>query len=170
MLAAYFDIKPRETYAQPFGKPFGKPHGKPQAGQAAGKAKAKAKAPRPMEACTTSVHAKFEPLPPEKNVPRPAEEPGQSWSGLDSATVKEDDVVEWDAWGDEEQLLSEDEEMSEPDFEPESLDLEESLGSSLDDPDVHAIFGKRARAKGFSQPTAVYSGPELCCEDEDFDE
>lgn len=169
MLAAYFDIRPTgDSDAQ---RPFGRIH------KSASNAKPKTKKPpkppkppRPTEASTTSVHARFEPLPPEKNVPRPAEEPGQAWQGLDSSTVKDDDVMEWDAWGEEDQQLSEDEELSEPDFEPESLDLEESLASSLDDPDVHAIFGKRARAKGLAQPAAVYSGPQLCCEDEDFDD
>lgn len=77
----------------------------------------------------------------------------------------------WDAWGEDEEQGSEDDDVSEPDFEPESMGVEESLGSSVDDFDVHAALGRRLRGeKLLSHMVAVYSGPQLCCEDEDFDD
>lgn len=168
MLAAYFDIPAKDAGEQPGRRAdFGRAKGK-----AKGVCRAR-KPPRPTESSATTVHAKFVPLPPERNIPQPAEEPGQAWQGLDPATTRDDDVVAWDAWGEDEEdpAGSEDEEASEPDFEPESLELDESLGSSVEDIDVHAMFGMRARGgRSIEQSVAVYSGPQLCFEDEDFDD
>jgi len=197
MLTSYFDIKTEpKADAQPFGrrsKQQQQPSGR-RAATAAGRKKQSAKSakpakdPRPTEAATTSVHARFVPLPPETNVPRPAETPTQAWQALGgSGVVRDDDFAEWqDDQPDDDQQAGWDEdaqdeldELSEPDFEPESLDplvdggmmeLESSLSSSVGDDDraVHAFF-RRHRACA-PQSTPVYSGPQLCCEDDDFDD
>lgn len=174
MLAAYFNIP---AAASEEDKCFGK---KKKAPAAAPKKRAAArKPPKPTEAATATAteHAKFEPLPAEKRVPRPAEEPGQAWQAFDGVTTaKEDDIAEFRAdWEWEEEELTEDDEMSEPDFEPESLDplsvetsvVEGSLGS-VDD-DIHCFLGKRHRRQTVTQPTTLYSGPQLRYEEEDFD-
>lgn len=206
MLTAYFDIQNQPGGVgggggQTFGKqkkgtarapkPARQPK-PPKAPRQARQARQPRQPPRPTEASTTSVHARFDPLPPETNVPRPAEVPHQQgWQALSgSGVVRDDDVAEfnreWDgsAWEDEQQdelgelgeldereELGELDEASEPDFEPESLDLslgevEPSLSSSVDDDRVLQTFFKRHRA----QSTPVYSGPQLCCEDDDFDD
>lgn len=175
MLSAYFDIKAfKPASAQPEARekrPFGK----------AGKAKAgrPKRAPQPTEAATTSVHAKFEPLPAEKNVPRAAELPGQPWQALSGTDAKDDDFAEFkpddDGMWDEEEKGEEDaDDMSEPDFEPDSLDpIATSVGgesySSLDDAPIAAFFRRRRSQSFGQQPVPVYSGPQLCCEDDDFD-
>lgn len=143
MLSAYFDL------------PQVAPNGK----------RRKPKTPKPTEASTTNLHVKFEPLPPEKNIPKAAEEPGQAWQALDeSVAPKDDDVAEWNWDSEEEHPASE---VSEPDFEPESLDIEDSVASSMESHDC--VFARR-KTRRFAEPAvAVYSGPELCCEDEDFD-
>lgn len=93
MLLSYFDIQPSpgattaaSTVVAPKAKAKAKRHG-------ATRSRAK-EAPPPVgrDADGTHVHAKFEPLPPETNVPRPAESSGQAWHGL-SASVRRDDVM-----------------------------------------------------------------------------
>lgn len=152
MLSAYFDLPAATTGTT---KQFGR--------------KKSPKVPKPTEASTTTVHVKFEPLPPEKNVPKPAEAPAQAWSAFDeTAGTRDDDVALWE---DEETRSEASDQTSEPDFEPESLEstVEESLGSSVDDADMATLFGRK-RSKPFASPAvAVYSGPQLWYEDEDFD-
>lgn len=137
---------------------------------------------QPSEACTTSVHAAFVPLPPETNVPRPAETGGRAtWQVLDG-TLVDDNADGWDAeagpptWEDdrvdEDDLVAGDD-ASEPDFEPDSLDpdVESSLSSSVDEISVHAFLsGRRCTKPHAHQATPVYSGPQLCCEDDGFDD
>lgn len=170
MLSAYFNIPPpNETGDKKFGR-------KPPAKHAAKRTTTKPPPPppQPTEPSTTSEHVKFEPLPPEKRVPRPAEEPGQAWHSFDGVTAaKDDDIAEFRAdweWEDEEQK-SEDEELSEPDFEPESLDpvsLATSVEDSMTSMDDDSFFQRR-RAKPPSSQRTVYSGPQLCYEDDDFE-
>lgn len=181
MLSAYFDIKAfKPAAAQPEAREH-RPFGKGKGGRAKAGRPAK-RAPQPTEAATTSVHAKFEPLPAEKNVPRAAELPGQPWQALSGTDAKDDDFVEFkpdeDGMWDEEERGEEDaDDMSEPDFEPDSLDpiavAGTSVGgesySSLDDAPIAAFFRRRRSQSFGQQPVPVYSGPQLCCEDDDFD-
>lgn len=134
------------------------------------------KEPKPTEAATTSVHAKFQPLPPETNVPRPAEQPGQPWHALQGTSAKDDDLADADfddqQWDDEDEevQVGEEDELSEPDYEPDSLSMvgeTESVSSSLDESPFYALLASRRRKPAAEK--AVYSGPQLCYEDDDFD-
>lgn len=152
--------------------------------------------PRPSEASTTTTHARFVPLPAERGpVPRPAEQHGrQEWQALEGSGVErddefgrlggdEEDVSEWD----EEPHEEEDDDASEPDFEPDSLEdlgdgldgVGDSLSSSVDDDRRSCrsslaagrwLRGKPAAAAGAAGGVPVYSGPQLCCDDSDFDD
>lgn len=177
MLSAFFDLPapPRPQQQQP--KHTKKPAGKRRTAVAA------KKEPKAAEG-TATFHAKFKPLPDEKNVPRAAEQPGQAWQALQgSGVTRDDDVAEFRAdWETEEQAWDEadevepmdDDDRSEPDYEPESLDstaLDVSLGSSVDEDDatVQNFFqARRMRRRCRLQEQAVYSGPMLCCENDDF--
>lgn len=171
MLSAFFDI---QTTAPK--KEFGR--------KTAANKKKKAAPPQPSaepegtEAATTHIHAGFVPLPPETNVPKPAEADGQAWQAYaESGEVKDDDVAVFKAdWDLEWEETNEDAEGSEPDFEPESLDpcistspgIEDSLGSSVDDTPFF-LTRRRSSHAAAAQGVPVYTGPQLCCEDEDFD-
>ena len=178
MLSAFFDIQ------QVSGKQ-GCAFGKLKKTKAPGGNRA-AQEPRPAEAGTTSVHAKFVPLSQEKNVPKPAEVATQQWRALSGSGVKkEDDVSEFKpdvepeqagVWDEEDEEMDD---MSEPDFEPESLDplaaeeVESSLSSSLeDDRSLYPLFFRKSRPRGLEahQAAPVYSGPQLCCEEDDFED
>lgn len=176
MLASFFDIPPGPAAAPAFGK---KGRGKASPVQPA-RRRARTAAPKPTEASTTTVHAAFEPLPPERGAPRPAEGPGQPWQALaGSGVTRDDDIAEFraDWWEAEADAAEEMDDVSEPDFEPESLDplaaeaagAEDSVASSLDE-DVRAFFSRRGRGgQGRCQAAAVYSGPQLRYEDDDWD-
>lgn len=226
MLSSYFDIQSKSSSSLP-GDPrqpppppqqhqlFGKKkqsRAKGAASAAAAAATAKKREPRPTEAATTSVHTKFVPLPPECNVPKPAEVPSQAWQALSGSGVsREDDMAEFRAdwttfsetametateWDEEEAAGDELDDMSEPDYEPESLDplgsctpggggggeggggAAASLSSSLEEDtrsrdaarSLHAFFsGRRLGQRTSSAASQMYSGPQLCYEDEDFD-
>lgn len=164
MITAYFDVKPAA----------------PPARRQAAKRKAPAP-PKPREASTTSVLAKFEPLDEEADVPRAAEAAGrQQWRGLLDTEVKDDELADWDGFddgGDEEDFQPESEDESEPDFEVgDSLDSvvecdQPEPSSSLDDaayPPPQTVFCTRRRQRAAAPPVkAVYAGPLLCCEDDD---
>lgn len=153
-----------------------------------------AAAPMPTEASTTQQHAKFVALPPEANAPKPAEVGGaQTWHALNDKDEKDDDFSEfrpgWDEdddqagqWEEAGEDLMDD--ISEPDFEPESLDLlapqaeggkpGSVSGSSVEDStldsfDVRSFFMGR-KTKYAHEASPVYSGPRLCCEDDEFDD
>lgn len=178
MLSAFFDIQPASTSPKAFGK-------KPSAAAAKHRPpKKKQQPPQPAaepegtEPGTTHIHAGFVPLPPETNVPKASEPEGQAWQAYaESGAVKDDDVAEfkadWEEWdGDDE--MAEEAEGSEPDFEPESLDpisaspgIEDSLGSSVED--VPFFLSRRKSYGAAAQGVPVYTGPQLCCEDEDFE-
>lgn len=175
MLSAYFDIRTAEGAAAPAdpATSFGKARR-----SKAGAPRGRDKPPKPSEAATTSLHAKFEPLPPEKNVPRPAEQPGQAWQGLQGTAARDDDVAafraedeEEDIWAaeqdDDVELQEDRDDVSEPDFEPESLEFSstESVSSSMDEAPSF-LLGRKSL--GNRQPVPVYAGPQLCCEDDDF--
>lgn len=143
--------------------------------------------PQPAEAGTYSVHAKFEPLQPNSPGPRPAEPTGQAWQALRDDVVREDDVATWQddqtQWEDDADADADidDDGDEEPNYEPESLDplsvMEGDdasvMSSSLDAEEavtqVSAYLFFKSRRQRCPQTTAVYSGPQLCCEDEDFD-
>lgn len=181
MLSAYFDIASAAQAPAAAAEPRGgaaASFGKARRTKAGAAPRGRARPPKPTEAATTSLHAKFEPLPPEKNVPRPAEQPGQAWQGLHGTAAKDDDVAlfraddEEDMWAaeqDDELEAQEDaDDVSEPDFEPDSLDLSaaDSVSSSMDEAPF-LLLGRKAL--GNKQAVPVYSGPQLCCEDDDFD-
>ena len=190
MLSAFFDIRSDPKAAASAGV-FGKKT--PSTAAAAAKAATKQRArktlqappaaaePEGTEAATTHIHAGFVPLPPETNVPRPAEAEGQqAWQAYaESGAVKDDDVAEFKADWDEWDEMQEDGDASEPDFEPESLDpcivsaspgIEDSLGSSVEDVPSFFLSRRRPSQGGTTaQGVPVYTGPQLCCEDEDFD-
>lgn len=177
MLTAFFDIAAGSAPPPPGS--FGKT-----------KRAKKSARPAPQPATSTAgCHAKFEPLPPEKNVPRAAEQPGQAWQALhESVPNRDDNIAEFRAFDPDEEdpagdeFMDEDAELedadrddqSEPDFEPESLDPladddRVSMGSSFEeDRSLHAFFSTRRHAPKMEQ-RAVYSGPMLCREDDDFD-
>jgi hypothetical protein len=147
--------------------------------------------PRPADVgAGVGLHASFEPLPPEKNVPRAAEQPGQAWHALHDGVTRDDNIAEFkadadadvfDEFGDDfdesPRAGDEADDESEPDFEPESLDpLADddkcSMGSSLEeDRSLHSFFTSRRQgaARGADQARALYTGPMLCLEDEDFE-
>lgn len=171
MITAFLDIQTRARRDPPAAAPRA---------AAAGKRRA---APKPCEASTTSMHAMFEPLPPEEVGPLAAEDPGRElWQG--PVPGQEDrDAGDWEsAFMEEEEraALVEDDDVSEPDFEADSLEaLEdedarggagaEELSSSVETVlSLKAVFGSR-RASGKAGGKPVYSGPLLCCEDDDFD-
>jgi hypothetical protein len=192
MLAAYFDL-PVSAAGAAFGPKKPKQPAKQQpAKQQPAKQQPKAKAkpssshhsshqpPRPCEASTTNVHAGFEPLPAEKNAPVPAEpRSDHTWQaldpGLDPGAVRADEVCDWEDEEEGPEDVDRDD-VSEPDFEPESLDPlaaaeVESLGSSVDDQSLHSFFAtRRCKGKPSHASRAVYSGPMLCCEDDEFDD
>lgn len=171
MLTAYFDI-PAAAGAP--SAEFGKKGAKPPKAK---KPPRTPKPPRPTEAHTSgsALHAQFVPLPPETNAPKPAEAAGQqAWHALQPEAAADDDVAAA-AWDEEPTVWEEDEyeedEVSEPDFEVDSLEpstvaVDESLSSSLDEPLV--FHGRTFRPKK-SSAVAVYSGPRLCYEDDDFE-
>lgn len=172
MLAAYFDIRARPEAPCP-------PPAPPPAKKKAKKAKKPADPPRPVET-TASLHARFDPLPPEPHVPRPAEVAGQAWHALAEGVEREDDVAvfeeEWDGLdGTEDGEPGDDAktEASEPDFEPESLDLcsDVDVASSFEDGASLQFMSRRRseRPPKMKQALAMYSGPQLCCEDDEFD-
>lgn len=197
MLSAFFDI------------PSPPPPRGGSRGRAAGGGKKKQsqpqppREPRPTEPGTTSTHARFVPLPPEINVPRPAEVGDQQpwralaadggrhgrddgsfpWNHEDPADI---DTATWmaeDESADADAVAGDD--VSEPDFEPESLDplaaagaeedasCELSGGSSYEDNFMASFFasrrGRRGGGGGGGCGQPVYSGPQLCCEEDDFD-
>lgn len=135
--------------------------------------------PKPSEAATTSMHAKFEPLPPEAAGPLAAEAPGRElWQG--PVPGQEEDGGDWEAvFMDEEEraaLMEDGDDVSEPDFEADSLEAEddpagaaaEELSSSVETVmSLKAVFGSRRAGKS-AGGKPVYSGPLLCCEDDDF--
>lgn len=174
MLSAYFDIKPaRELPAPPLetletletSKPKESPSApasasdnpksstkKTSKGSGSRKAKRGARPPVPSEAETTHIYAGFSPLPPETNVPRPAESASQAWHGLDASMQRADwysEFVDEDDEGREEQpddLMDMDKHGDDLDFgdrmsdcleyEPESLDpkdFEHADAFALDD-------------------------------------
>lgn len=184
MLTAFFDVQPANNHRSAAAPPLPPRPAQPQPPRQ-GRAK---KRPKPSEASTTSVLAKFEPLAPEKNVPRAAEAAGrQSWQGLTESETKDDDLGQWEPYmEDEEECREESEDESEPDFEVDSLDISTDLcsaaggpgyelSSSVEDatmPSLKAVFGMRRDAFAAQQQgKAVYAGPLLCCEadDDDFD-
>lgn len=133
-----------------------------------------------MEACTTSMHALFEPLPPEDPGPAAAEAPGRElWQAPVPGAEEADE--DWEAaFMDEEEraaLMEDGDDVSEPDFEADSLEVEEDvpgggggedLSSSVDTVlSLKAVFGARRAKPPGSATKAVYSGPLLCCEDDD---
>lgn len=162
MITAYFDVQPA--------KPKAKAPRRPDP-----------PAPKASEAATTSVLAKFEALAPETNVPRAAEQPGrQQWQGLLDTETKDDDLAEWNTVfmeDDDEEGHEEDDDVSEPDFEVDSLDCCETAGpgtemaSSVEDlAPLRAVFGTRRQRRVAAQQQphkAMYGGPLLCCDAED---
>lgn len=173
MLSAFFDIQPAGAHDKSFKTP-----------KRRAAAKKSGAAPKASEASTTSVHARFTPLPAETNIPKPAEVCTQQWQALSgSGVTRDDDIAEFKAGWDEDETCWDDEEaedldqlddVSEPDFEPDSLDplLEPSLSSSFEDDRGAASFFARRLKPAHHQAAAhqaVYSGPQLCCEDDDFD-
>lgn len=183
MLTAYFHI---QAGAGGGGSTFGKAtafgKGSKQRDKPARQPKARGTAatqrePRGTEASTTSVHAKFVPLPPEDPaaVPRPAELPSQAWQGLTESITRDDDVAEWeDDWEEQEAVEEDFDDASEPDFEPESLEPLSNdnisgsfTNSSMDDDRFAQAFFRRTKPS--RQVAQVYSGPMLCCEDDAFD-
>jgi hypothetical protein len=195
MLSAYFDIPAAApTTAAPFGRAAAaKRARKNSAAAAAGRGGD----PAPTDP-TRTAHAGFEPLPPERNVPRAAEQAGQPWQPLPGAGVtRDDDVAEfradWDGddgdgggeeWdGGAREGGEADDDVSEPDYEPESLDplgaataagapgvVTDSLDSapgSFEDRTLQAFFNARRCRQKLPPQHVVYSGPMLCCEDED---
>lgn len=178
MLAAYFDLKMAGGSVADEGKQFGrqtKTTTKKKTAAATtkrSKSSSTTKHPKPASDSMMTSHAKFQPLPAEKRVPRPAEEPGQAWQALEGSGVQRDDdvaAVEW--WGEDEEAADEDDDDVSVDFEFDSLDpttamVSESLSSSVDDA-APIFFSRRSRLQ---QPAAVYTGPQLCFDDdEDFD-
>ncbi len=187
MLSAFFDL--------PGAKPGAKAAPKaPKAPKGRGRGRKAAAEPVPTETSTShSVHARFEPLPPEKNVPRPVESSMRhEWQSSiledDDGDLElfDDEDREMDALQDldEEETREDDDDVSEPDFEPDSLDpIDESdMSSSFgttdaaldgEDLDIRAFFQSRHRGprhhRHAKQPAAVYSGPQLFCEDDEFD-
>ena len=141
-------------------------------------------------------HARFEPLPAEKRVPKPAEEPGQAWQALEGSGVERDDDIAAVEWWDDDEEAGEDDEVTTSNFEFDSLDqagvefdspeqttsVVESLSSSMETDSggceddgltsfigvsPHVFFSRKSRLK---QPAAVYSGPQLCLDDDNFDD
>lgn len=176
MLAAFFDIPAAPAGgAAAFGK---EPKAKARAAAKRQASRKRPSAPKPVEASTTTMRAGFEPLPPEHQAPRPAEEGGQAWQPLaGSGVTRDDDIAEFraDWWEEDADVQEEADDASEPDFEPESLEpcatetatLDSVAASPMDD-DLRFFFAKRSRSVVPSE-AAVYTGPQLCYEDDDFD-
>lgn len=171
MLTAFFDVRPART--RPTDRRLADP------------------VPKPSEAGTTSVLAKFEAPPAEVNVPRAADAPGrQLWQGLVDTETKDDDLGTWEALADEDDDggggPEDADDVSEPDYEADSsLDMDAgrgggddggdaALSSSADealDGSLRRVFGLRRGGKALASTNkAVYGGPLLCCEDDDDDE
>jgi len=185
MLSAFFDIQSKDDRAGG-GQVFGK--SRSRAAHKGGKAPRSAAGnpdPRPREPGTTHMHAKFVPLPAETNVPKPAEAGGQAWQALTgSGVVRDDDVAEfkpeWDddctMWDDDEAREDMPDDVSEPDFEPESLDMDPGtadldMSSSLEeDRSVASFFARRTKFCAKHEAAPVYSGPLLRLEDDDFND
>lgn len=149
----------------------------------------KANAPEHTQAWVEggAEYAKFEPLPPETNVPRPAESFGQPWHPLDGCEPAEDDVASWngeDAWEREEDGAEDDAEDAISDileYEPDSLDTVAtatvSLSSSYDDATdvtLRSLFTRKSSSLSHTfaphQAVPVYAGPSLLLEDDSFDD
>lgn len=180
MITAYLDIQTRARCDPPAApRPIAPPKRRPAAPAAA---------PKPSEASTTSMHALFEPLPPEEEGPRAAEAPGRElWQGpVPGQEEPEAGGGDWEsAFMDEEEraaLMEDGDDVSEPDFEADSLEAEEDdprgaaagaeeLSSSVETVlSLKAVFGSRRAGSKAGGGRAVYSGPLLCCEDDDFDD
>ena len=167
MLAAFFDIPTAVAEGAPFGKDRKAPKPKARPGER------RRSSPKPTEASTTTMRTRFEPLPPDLPPPRPAEESGQAWQPLaGSGVTRDDDIAEFraDWWDEDADAEEEPEDASEPDFEPDSLEPcapEDSVAASPVDSTVQLFFSKRCR--GAPPPAAMYTGPQLCYEDDDFD-
>lgn len=119
-------------------------------------------------------YAEFVPLPPETNVPRPAEPGGQPWLPLDDNEAADDDVAVWNEYEDE--CGEDDDAMSDcHEYEPDSLESAAtaagaSVTSSLDDDDdkLRLLFSRRG-GEG-PQAVPVYAGPALLLEELDSDD
>ena len=131
-------------------------------------------------------YAKFEPLPPETNVPRPAESCGQPWQPQGWCDLPQDDVASWngdDTWGvhvdDDADDVDVDAISDNLEYEPESLDTvatAASLSSSFDDATdvtLRSLFTRKSSSLSHSfaphQAVPVYAGPSLLLEDDSFD-
>lgn len=129
---------------------------------------------------STSRHAKFVPLPPEKNVPKPAETSNRCWRTVDSDDninqINNAAASAWEgneacAWSDDGGANEEDKDsLASDDFGiDESLDIDprdaSSVSSSLDD--VGSVHTLLCRRKQQQQQSARFSGPKLQLEVDD---
>ncbi len=74
------------------------------------------------------MHARFEPLPPETNAPRPAETSSQAWHGLDASVRRDDSMFHWN---DEDDDVVPDDVI--PDDEDGLEDMEDTCGDRMSD-------------------------------------
>jgi hypothetical protein len=145
-----------------------------KAGAAA--AKSEPAAVRPSESSTTVMHAQFEALPGERNVPK-AYEADEVYELSDDDALPDDeqwDYVRQDA--DKEETFDDD--AAESDLAEDDMSLvsdSSELSTSFDDAKSMAAAGagagvllrKRSKMAAADQK-AVYAGPQLCLEDDDF--
>lgn len=194
MLTAYFDVRGAKSDRWPAAPPRPPPKASASSGGKTAAAR-RGKQPKPTEAATTSVLAKFEPLAPERKFePKAAELPGrQEWQGLTDGEVKcDDEMADWETAfmveGEEEAEAVDDDDVSEPDYEADSLDVDdvcagasaefepssssdEAMGGSMGSLKA-ALSARRQRAAAAAAPRqkAVYAGPLLCCDQDDDDD
>lgn len=184
MLAALFGVDLGGREPKGGGVTFGKGGRAPKA-RAAGRQPPRRRAdPQPSDPCP--AHAKFVPLPAETNAPAPAPsgarysrwDPGPG-PGVGAGHGSDDDEDENEAdnddfaavWDTDDETKG-DETDDEETFEPDSLSVTESVSDvgSLDDRsrfESRGFLGSRSDAR---QGVPVYSGPQLCFDDEDDDD
>lgn len=175
MLCAFFDVKPgggggggggcgAEATTGPKFKVRGR--SKKPAPKAA--AVDKAADVRPSESSTTVMHAQFEALPGERNVPK-AYEADEAYELSDDDAVPDNeqwDYVRQDA--DMEEAFEEDAESELADDDMSHVSDASELASSVDDTKISGgLLRTRARLAAADQ-RGVYAGPQLCLEDDAF--
>jgi hypothetical protein len=122
---------------------------------------------RPSESAVTVMHAQFEALPRERNVPKAYEAELYELSDDDAPPDDEQwDYVRQDA--DKEEAFEEDADDLELPEDDMSLASDASeLSTSFDDSKSVLLRSKRSKTAAADQK-AVYAGPQLCLEDDDF--
>jgi hypothetical protein len=169
MLCAFFDVQPVSKPGAEGGSGGG-PKFKVR-GRSKKEKPATATEVRPSESATTVLHTQFEALPKERNVPKAYEADELYELSDDEAAVAAEeqwDYVREDA--DKEEIFEEDEAESEM-GDTESLASKDDCGSELSQSfDESSVLRKRSKpaASGAAGGKTMYSGPQLCLENDDF--